>query len=71
MKIQSILDEIEILVKLGQQEDAMRILKIFQRNTLFDYKKWYEERYPERGLELALYSFNIEKFNNENSKRNL
>jgi len=63
MKIQSVLNDIEILVKMGQQKDAMVILKAFQKDVLIEYKKWYDENYQDGAQ--ALHSYYIEKFINE------
>jgi len=62
MKIQSVLNDIEILVKMGQQEDAMTILKQFQKETLFEYRKWYQKNYEG---EVIIHPYFIEKFNNK------
>jgi len=43
MNTENILNDLEILLNAGQKDDAMTILKEFQRKTLLDYSKWFEE----------------------------
>lgn len=66
MNTENVLNDLEILLKAGQNDDAMTILKEFQRETLFDYKKWFEKNHHEG--EQALHSYYINEFINKQIK---
>lgn len=48
MNTENILNDLEILLNAGQKDDAMTILKEFQKNVLFDYKKLYLENFKKK-----------------------
>ena len=42
MKSETIILDIAKLVEAGEEDNALTILEAFQKETLFEYRKWYK-----------------------------
>lgn len=42
MKSETVIRDIAKLVEAGEEDNALTILEAFQKETLFEYRKWYK-----------------------------